>query len=153
MALSSGSEGQINSRNISSALYKGYNHEHHTAKWNLITSCFFTIFICSWIAIHPNVPTVTKPPKRLHHLYTSWKLLYERLVLILLFFIFPEFVVTWALVQRQVAKSLSINHGALVNPFIILVIYLETITLWVIPVHYARRFFIYCISSSFNQQV
>jgi hypothetical protein len=116
MIHSPSSEEHISSRSTLSEAYEGYDYDRrdHTAKWNLILSCFFTIFVCAWIAIHPNTITVAKPPtpKYLHRLYTLWTLLYERLVLIFIFIIFPEFVLAWALVQRQVANYLSKNPSA-----------------------------------------
>jgi hypothetical protein len=108
---SSEEQSDIGSRSTLSAPYEDYSHDphHYTAEWNLILSCFFTIFICSWVAIRPNVPTVIKPPgpKRLHNLYNSWTLFYEKLVLVLIFLIFPEFVLGWAFVQREMANSLT----------------------------------------------
>jgi hypothetical protein len=114
MFLIPSSNGQISSRDTLPTTYEDHSHHHYTAKWSLVFSCFFTIFICAWVAIHPNAITVSKPPgtKRLHRLCIFWTLLYERMVLLFIFIIFPEFVLAWALVQRQVANSLSKNPSA-----------------------------------------
>jgi hypothetical protein len=115
MTLSSSSEEHIDRRSTLLPLYEdNHNHHHNTAKWNLIFSCFFTTFICAWAAIHPNAIILANPPgsKRLYRLYTFWTLLYERLVLVFIFIIFPEFILAWALVQRQVASYLTENPGA-----------------------------------------
>jgi hypothetical protein len=101
--------------NTRSTLLSPYDHDdhHHTAKWNIILSCFFTIFICAWVSIRPNIPTMAKPPgpKRFHNLYTSWTLLYERLVLVFIFVIFPEVILAFALVQRQMAGAMKKYAG------------------------------------------
>jgi hypothetical protein len=111
MILSPSSEEQINSRSTILTSYEDYDHDYHhqTAKWNLVLSCFITIFVCAWIAIHPNAITVAKPPgpNWFHRIYTFWTLLYERLVLVFIFIIFPEFILAWALVQRHMANLMG----------------------------------------------
>ena len=74
-------------------------------------SCFFTLFICAWVAIHPNIPNVTKTTRPFQSLYVSWKLIYERLVLVFIFIIFPEFILAWALVQREAANHMLEHHS------------------------------------------
>jgi hypothetical protein len=62
--------------------------------WNIIWSCLVTIFACTWVAIHPNVP---KPGQNLRK---RWL---RRASIMFSGVIGPEFVIYWAWRQRVVA--------------------------------------------------
>jgi hypothetical protein len=67
---------------------------------NIIWSCVVTIFACTWIAIHPNVPKPNSNP----HWY-SGPLQRARIMFYAL--VGPEFIIMWAWRQRYIASTKS----------------------------------------------
>jgi hypothetical protein len=66
--------------------------------FDVIWGCLATIFACTWVSVHPNVP----PPGQ------SWlALLWRRLKMMLIAFIAPELMVGFAGRQFYVARRLS----------------------------------------------
>ncbi|KAF8153946.1 hypothetical protein B0H34DRAFT_676828 [Crassisporium funariophilum] len=67
--------------------------------WNIIWSCLATVFACTWIAIHPNVPAPSDNP---------WTILGRRMKLMMSALLAPELIVMWAARQwlgaRKIAK-------------------------------------------------
>ncbi|KAG2028651.1 hypothetical protein BDR03DRAFT_800700, partial [Suillus americanus] len=70
--------------------------------WDIISSCGLTLFVCTWTAIHPDIPgkgegTINSASRQLLLMFTA--------------FLAPEFVVAWAAWQylhaRQVAKAFN----------------------------------------------
>jgi len=60
-----------------------------------------TIFLCTWVSMHPNIPS---PDER-------WpRVAWRRAGLVLLALIAPEAVIGWALRQRQAAAELAEKH-------------------------------------------
>jgi hypothetical protein len=57
---------------------------------SIIWSCIATIFACTWIAVHPNVPS-------LDDLY--WRKLMRHARIFIVALLAPEFIVTWAIHQ------------------------------------------------------
>jgi hypothetical protein len=70
--------------------------------WNIVWSCVVTIFACTWVAVHPNVPI---PDKSAHRRWYSRPLRRVRIMLCAL--ICPELVIMWAWRQRIIASSMS----------------------------------------------
>ncbi|KAF9480148.1 hypothetical protein BDN70DRAFT_782905, partial [Pholiota conissans] len=66
-------------------------------KWGIIRSCLFTIFACTWTAIHPNIGAPTD---------SQWIIFRRRLSVMLCALIAPEVMVLWAMKQRQGAKRI-----------------------------------------------
>ncbi|KAF9457846.1 hypothetical protein BDZ94DRAFT_163299 [Collybia nuda] len=64
---------------------------------SIIWSCIATLVACTWVSVHPNVPSP-------HHGTTT--LVLRRMRLMLLAIIAPEIIVLWALRQRMVARDL-----------------------------------------------
>lgn len=64
----------------------------------IIWSCIATLVACTWVSVHPNVPSP-------HH--GTVVLILLRMRLMLLAIIAPEVIVIWALRQRMVAHDLS----------------------------------------------
>jgi hypothetical protein len=58
---------------------------------DILWSCFATIFACTWVAVHPNVPD----PRR-----SGWTNYKHQVVTMLTALTAPEFVMVWALRQR-----------------------------------------------------
>ncbi|EPQ51360.1 hypothetical protein GLOTRDRAFT_49218 [Gloeophyllum trabeum ATCC 11539] len=73
---------------------------------NIIWSCVATIFACTWVAIHPNIPALDKP---------WYEKLGRRIATTAVAIIAPELVVTWAakqwLTSRRLAKQYHESHG------------------------------------------
>ena len=68
---------------------------------DIIRSCVITILLCTWVSMHPNIPS---PDER-------WpKLALRRVGLLLLALFVPEAVIGWALRQRQAAAELAKEH-------------------------------------------
>jgi len=68
---------------------------------DIIRSCIITIFLCTWVSMHPNIPS---PDER-------WpRVAIRRAGLLLLALLVPEAVIGWALRQRQAAAELAKEH-------------------------------------------
>ncbi|KAF9446186.1 hypothetical protein P691DRAFT_674166 [Macrolepiota fuliginosa MF-IS2] len=67
----------------------------------IIWSCLATIFACTWVAVHPSVPTpeVQMGP--------WWPRLKHRIVLTASALIAPECMVLWAIIERIFAKKIA----------------------------------------------
>ena len=86
---------------------------HCRTIWNIIWSCLVTIFSCTWVAVHPNVPC---PKKREAN---GWIEQYirnpllsfveHRLPLFICALLVPEYVLAWAI--RQFLKARKIAKG------------------------------------------
>ncbi|KAF7369993.1 hypothetical protein MSAN_00629200 [Mycena sanguinolenta] len=66
--------------------------------FSVVWGCLVTIFACTWVSVHPNVP----PPKQ-SHLQLFW----QRLKMMLIAMIAPEIMVGFAARQRLGAHELS----------------------------------------------
>jgi len=74
--------------------------------WDIILSCWLTLFACTWTAIHPDVPGVDEGVVLIT---------FRRLLLMVMAFFGPEFVIAWAawqfLCARQVAEDFNDAFG------------------------------------------
>ncbi|KAI9462136.1 hypothetical protein F5148DRAFT_233524 [Russula earlei] len=69
--------------------------------WHIIWSCAVTILLCTWVSVHPNIPGPDE----------TWpRVTLRRIGLMLGALFVPEFMVAWALKQRQVAVDLAKEH-------------------------------------------
>ncbi|KAJ7903373.1 hypothetical protein B0H14DRAFT_3679648 [Mycena olivaceomarginata] len=66
--------------------------------FHIVWGCVATIFTCTWVSVHPNVP----PPRR------SW--LWRRLKMMLIAVLAPELIVAFAVRQFVVARNLSKDY-------------------------------------------
>ncbi|EDQ99279.1 uncharacterized protein LACBIDRAFT_316764 [Laccaria bicolor S238N-H82] len=71
---------------------------------DIIWSCFTTIFACTWLSVHPNMPG---PDEK------CWKTVLRRLELMLWSLICPEMIICWACRQWFAARSLCDEYGGL----------------------------------------
>ena len=65
--------------------------------WHIIWSCFTTIFACTWIAVHPNIPGPKDSP---------WAVLRRCVVIMGYVIIALEMVILWATRQHYAARRL-----------------------------------------------
>jgi hypothetical protein len=69
--------------------------------WEIVRSCLFTILLCTWVSVHPNIPGPDE----------EWpKVTYRRVGIMLTALIAPEFIVAWAMRQRILAHELAEEH-------------------------------------------
>ena len=66
--------------------------------WDILWSCLATIFACSWVSIHPNIPGPDE---------SSWRIFLRRLELMFWAVVAPEMIITWALRQWFGARHLE----------------------------------------------
>ena len=66
--------------------------------WGILWSCLATIFACSWVSVHPNIPAPNE---------SSWRVLLRRLELMFWAVIAPEMIIFWALRQWLGARHLA----------------------------------------------
>lgn len=83
--------------------------------WSLIRSSLTTIFLCTWVAIHPNVPEpipthVRQSIWRKWHFYMR-TIVIERLSLFVCALLVPEYILAWAIRQRMVADEMVREWG------------------------------------------
>ena len=86
---------------------------HCRTIWNIVWSCLATIFSCTWVAIHPNVPCPRKRDANGWIERCIWNPLLSfvehRLPLFICALLVPEYVLAWAIRQflsaRFIAKS------------------------------------------------
>ncbi|KIK64274.1 hypothetical protein GYMLUDRAFT_221623 [Collybiopsis luxurians FD-317 M1] len=62
----------------------------------IVWSCITTIFACTWVAIHPNVPSI----HALQH-----ELFWRRVKILIVALIAPEFIIIWAANQLRSARD------------------------------------------------
>ena len=84
---------------------------HCRTIWNIIWSCLVTIFSCTWVAVHPNVPC---PKKRDANGWIErwiWNPLLSfaehRLPLFICALLVPEYVMAWAIRQFLIARKIA----------------------------------------------
>jgi len=70
----------------------------------ILWSCLSTIFACTWVAVHPNIPG----PKE-----GDWAVFRRRLTIVLYILIAPELVITWAARQHLAAKEIAERYQQL----------------------------------------
>ena len=58
--------------------------------WDILWSCLATIFACSWVSVHPNIPAPNE---------SRWRILCRRLELMFWAVVGPEMIIYWAFRQ------------------------------------------------------
>ena len=66
--------------------------------WDVLWSCLTTIFACSWVSVHPNIPSPNE---------SRWRIFLRRLELMFWAVIGPEMIITWAIRQWIGARYLE----------------------------------------------
>ena len=85
---------------------------HCRTVWNIIWSCLITIFSCTWVAVHPNIPC---PRKRVaNNCIEKWvwhpllSFAEHRLPLFICALLVPEYILAWAI--RQCSRAWDIAN-------------------------------------------
>jgi len=76
-------------------------HEGDRSVYGILWSCLSTIFACTWIAVHPNIPAPED---------SGWEILGRRLAIMGYVLLAPEFVIFWAARQHYGAYYLTQKH-------------------------------------------
>ena len=91
---------------------------HSQTIWNIIWSCLATIFLCMWVAVHPNMLCPKQREAKNH--FQRWirnpLLLFaeHHLPLFICAFLVPEYVLAWAIQQYlRVGEIAHDNEGEL----------------------------------------
>ena len=66
--------------------------------WDILWSCLATIFACSWVSVHPNIPGRNE---------AQWRILLCRLELMFWAIVAPELLILWAFRQWSGARHLE----------------------------------------------
>jgi len=69
--------------------------------YNILWSCLSTIFACTWITVHPNIPAPGD---------SQWAVLRRRLAIMGYFLLTPEFIILWAVRQHYGARYLTTKY-------------------------------------------
>ncbi|KAK7016812.1 hypothetical protein VNI00_018788 [Paramarasmius palmivorus] len=69
----------------------------------ILWSCLSVIFICTWVAIHPNIPAVQDWRGNPWH---PAVVIYQNVELMVVALLAPEFMILWAMRQREQAKNI-----------------------------------------------
>jgi hypothetical protein len=81
---------------------------------SIIWSCITTIFLCTWVAVHPNIPEPVDTrdmgfwQKRGRQLSCFLK---DRMVMFICALLVPEYVLAWAIRQLLVARRIAKENG------------------------------------------
>ncbi|KIM26217.1 hypothetical protein M408DRAFT_52278, partial [Serendipita vermifera MAFF 305830] len=79
--------------------------------WGIVWSCLSTIFLCTWVAVHPNVHFKPKKPNR--NWFERWLqdplnvFFTYKLPLFLWALVVPEYILAWAVRQYVQAGVIS----------------------------------------------
>lgn len=77
------------------------------SEWNIIFGCLATIFTCSWVVVHPNIPARSDSPMRIF---------LRRLMIMGYMLIVPEAVIFWAEKQWNAARYIAKKHKGAMGP-------------------------------------
>lgn len=73
--------------------------------WAILWNCLATIFTCTWVSVHPNIPGPHD---------SEWKVMKRRAGLMIWAILAPEIVICWAIRQWIGARQLANKyHGML----------------------------------------
>ncbi|KAJ7891623.1 hypothetical protein B0H14DRAFT_2496750, partial [Mycena olivaceomarginata] len=102
--------------------------ENCRTTWNIVWSCLVTIFSCTWVAVHPNIPRPVSTREmslvqRLRH--SLWEFLSNRMLLFVVALLVPEYILAWAIRQRLRAREIAQEHkgiriGRLLTDFFVI---------------------------------
>ncbi|KAG8863659.1 hypothetical protein FRC20_010597 [Serendipita sp. 405] len=85
---------------------------------NIIWSCLTTIFLCTWVSLHPNIPKPvdeTKLSKRQRYTHKLCAFLKDQTLPFVLLLLAPEWVLMWALRQWLVVEYMVRNKQGVWN--------------------------------------
>ena len=87
--------------------------------WDIVWSCLSTIVLCTWVAVHPNIPSPSE----------GWfGQAFRRMKIMAITILAPEVTILWAVRQRLIATRLTASRksrgaASLPSPLIFLYIF------------------------------
>ena len=87
------------------------NVTHCRTIWNIIWSCLSTIFLCTWVAVHPNIPCPREREAKTR--FQKWirnpllSFAEHRLPLFVCALLVPEYILAWAIRQYLRARNIA----------------------------------------------
>jgi hypothetical protein len=69
--------------------------------WDILWACLATLFACTWVSVHPNIPSPNE---------SSWRIFLRRLELMFWTVTGPEFIIAWAFRQWSGARELEKDY-------------------------------------------
>ena len=98
---------------------------HCRTIWNVVWSCLATIFSCTWVAIHPNIPCPKTREANSRIQRWVWNPLLSfaehRLPLFVCALLVPEYVLAWAIRQfLEARKTANDNRSEFENLCIVI---------------------------------
>ena len=89
--------------------------------WDILWSCLATIFACSWVSVHPNIPASNE---------SWWRISLRRLELMFWAVVSPEMIISWAFRQWFGARDLEkLYKGGQMYPIYSQILNLEILNL------------------------
>ena len=84
---------------------------HCRTIWNIIWSCLVTIFSCTWVSVHPNIPRPKRREARNGFQRWIWNPILSfaehRLPLFVCALLVPEYMFAWAIRQYLRAREMA----------------------------------------------
>ena len=94
---------------------------HCRTIWNILWSCLVTIFSCTWVAVHPNIPCPKKRNARGWIEKCIWNPLLSfaehRLPLFVCALLVPEYMLAWAIRQFLDARKIANENESELDSF------------------------------------
>jgi hypothetical protein len=99
------------------------DHDSYRSIWSIVWSCLSTIFLCTWVALHPNVAFRPEKPNAGWRERWIWEPLRHfwsyKLALFMWALLIPEFILAWSIRQFLVAGKIQKKGGCFrSHPFI-----------------------------------
>jgi hypothetical protein len=81
----------------------------------IIWSCITTIFLCTWVSIHPNIPEPADT--RRMSFWRKWvhkitRLFGDKATMFICALLIPEYILAWAMRQHLIARKIVKENGA-----------------------------------------
>jgi hypothetical protein len=83
--------------------------------WSIVWSCLSTIFLCTWVAVHPNIAFRPRKPNASWSERWIWEPLYHfwsyKLPLFMWALLVPEYILAWSIRQFFAAGEIQKKGG------------------------------------------
>jgi hypothetical protein len=81
---------------------------------SIIWSCITTIFLCTWVAIHPNVPEPVEIQDMdfwYKNVYKTLRFFKHKVAMFIYALLIPEYILAWAIRQHLWARKILKKNG------------------------------------------
>ena len=90
------------------------DYDNYRSLLSIIWSCITTIFLCTWVAVHPNVaePVDTRDMEFWRKCGNQISCFFkDKLVMFICALLVPEYVLAWAIRQFLMARNIAKENG------------------------------------------